>query len=174
MQPTILSCWMGRLAWATAMAVVSATAAPAQSPGPVAGYASLIADRVEVRREPGADKPVAIVFSRAGLPVAVTRHADGWALIQDSEGAGGWVRAELLSRRRTAQVLAPSSPSADKSVPLRSADRIGNAILAYLEPGVIVGIVSCNGRACYITASGVRGLVDQVSLWGVAEGETIQ
>jgi SH3-like domain-containing protein len=34
--------------------------------------------------------------------------------------------------------------------------------------------VSCDGRTCRITTSGVRGFVDQDHLWGVSAGETIK
>ncbi len=135
-------------------------------------FGSLMADRVEARQGPGLDTPVAVVFNRAGLPVAVVEQAKEWVRIQDSDGAGGWVQTGLVSKRRTALVLASRGP--ESAVALRSGDIIGAGVTAYLEPGVIVGVISCDGRVCRITTAGVRGMVDQSQLWGVAEGETVR
>jgi SH3-like domain-containing protein len=158
--------------WAVVAAVgllVPACAAVAQSATP--GFASLMTGRVEARREPGSDKPVSIVFSRAGMPVLVLEWANTWARIQDHEGIGGWVSSDLLSRRRTGIVLAGPATSADKTVAVRTSERQGSGVVAILEPGVIVGVVSCDGQTCKITTSGIRGFVDQSQLWGVAPGE---
>jgi SH3-like domain-containing protein len=138
---------------------------------PAAEFASLVSDHVELRSTPGADKVITLVFKRAGMPVKVMEERNEWARIQDAEGTGGWVAASLLSRRRTAVVL---PAIADATRTLRAAARSTSDVLAYLEPGVIVGVVACDGRTCRITTSGVRGFIDQDHLWGVGEGETIK
>jgi SH3-like domain-containing protein len=154
---------------------VSALGLPVEALSQTApGFASLMADNVEVRGEPGLEKPITLVFKRAGLPIAVLERRGNWARIQDSEGATGWVAADAISRRRTALVLSPAVGSGETSRALRSAARSTSDALAYLEPGVIVGIVECDGRICRITASGVRGFVDQQSLWGVSPGESVK
>ena len=138
------------------------------------GYASLMTDRVEVRRQPGYDQPVAVVFRRAGMPVCVAEQAKGWRRIQDRDGATGWVPESLLSLRRTAIVVALPGAGALAPVTLRGSDRSGGDPVALLEPGVVVGLVTCDGRVCRISTSGVRGYVDQKHLWGVGEGETVR
>jgi len=137
-------------------------------------YASLMTDRVEVRPQPGFDQPVAVVFRRAGMPVRVIEQVTGWRRVEDREGARGWVPADLVSLRRTAVILVPSGAPGDASVALRASDRPGGDPVALLEPGVIVGLVACDGRACRISTSGVRGYVDQRQLWGVAENEVLR
>jgi SH3-like domain-containing protein len=154
---------------------VAALGLPVQALGqttPV--FASLMADHVEVRGEPRLEKPITVVFKRAGLPIAVLEQQGTWARVQDSEGTTGWVAADAISRRRTALVLSPAVGSGENTRALRSAARSTSDALAYLEPGVIVGIVSCDGRTCRITASGVRGFVDQQNLWGVGPGELVK
>jgi SH3-like domain-containing protein len=155
------------LSWAAAQSSVVAAQA-------LGGFASLLADSVEVRGEPGFDKAITFVFKRAGLPVAVLDQRQDWVRIEDTTGTSGWVNADALSRRRTGIVLPPPSGAAEPSRALRTSPRSTSDVLAYLEPGVIVGVVSCDGRACRITASGIRGFVDQDSLWGVAAGEMIK
>ena len=134
-----------------------------------ATYGSLKADRVDVRSAPGLDQPVAFVFRRAGMPVALLESAKGWQRVRDSEGAIGWVFADLVSRRRTALVL--PAAKADGQVAIRSTESVGSAPLAYLEPGVVVGIVSCERDTCWISTSNIRGVVDRRQLWGAGEGD---
>ena len=136
------------------------------------GFASLKTDRVDVRREPGLDKAVAVIFRRAGLPVLVLEGANGWQRVRDAEGTTGWVLGDLVSKRRTALVLA--GPDAGGVVPMRATERTSADAIALLEPGLIVGLVGCDGRSCRISASGVRGYVDQRLLWGLAESEVIR
>jgi SH3-like domain-containing protein len=171
MSPTRLA-WQTRAAIAAIGLLLSPAAVEAQSAAP--GFASLMTDRVEVRREPGSDKPVTIVFSRAGMPIMVVERSKEWARIQDVEGIGGWVPSVLLSRRRTGVVLAAPAASIDKTVPVRTSERSGSDVVAVLEPGVIVGVVACDGQTCKITTSGVRGFVDQSQLWGVSPGEVVK
>src|SRR5262249_6303398 len=49
-------------------------------------YASLKADRVQLRQGPGDGYPVAWVFQRAGLPVAVLREVELWREVRDAGG----------------------------------------------------------------------------------------
>ncbi len=104
----------------------------------------------------------------------VLEERSEWARVQDAEGTSGWVPANLISRRRTAVVLPAPAGATDVSRAMRAAPRSTSEILAYLEPGVVVGVVGCDGRACRITTSGVRGFVDQDHLWGVGSGETVK
>ena len=55
---------------------------------------------------PTKDHDVALVYTRAGLPVEITAEFDNWRRIRDWEGAEGWVYHSLLSGRRTAVVTA--------------------------------------------------------------------
>jgi SH3-like domain-containing protein len=141
---------------------------------PAPAFASLVSDHVEVRGAPGSDKTVTLVFKRAGLPVQLLEERSEWAHVRDAEGTSGWIVANLLSRRRTAVVLPAPAGAADATRAMRAAARSTSEVLAYLEPGVIVGVVACDGRSCRITASGVRGFIDQDHLWGVGNGEAIK
>jgi SH3-like domain-containing protein len=163
-----------RSASTAALMLYFAMATAARAADALAPFASLMADAVDVRSEPGLDKPITFAFKRAGLPVAVLEQRTGWARIEDTSGATGWVSSDLLSRRRTAIILPPPTGAAEPARALRASTRSSSDVLAYLEPGVIVGVVSCDGRTCRITTSGVRGFVDQDQLWGVTAGEIIK
>jgi len=137
-------------------------------------FHSLKSDRVNVRRGPGLQYPIAWVFRRIGMPVEVIREFENWWQIRDSEGALGWVFKGLLARRRTA-LLVPwlgSDPDA-KPVAIR-ASAGAESIVALAEPGTIANVRECDGRWCRVTIEPYEGWVDQALLWGVYPQEKIR
>lgn len=142
-----------------------------QSGLPVPRFASLKNQRVNVRRGPSQDHPVAWQFQRAGLPVEIIRESENWRMIRDSEGEEGWVFHSLLSGRRTAMVAPWDREEALRS--LRNEPSAGADTLARVEPQVLVAIERCDGLWCRIEASGYRGWMEQTELWGVYSGEQI-
>jgi SH3-like domain-containing protein len=144
-------------------------------------FVSLKADRVNLRQGPGTDYPTAWVYHRAGLPVEILKEYDGWRQIRDADGAVGWVQGIMLSGRRTALVtpwvLKPGAAQpvpASTTIDIREDDRTDARTIAFVEPGVVAGVMDCNGRWCRITAGDVRGYVEQAKLWGVYEGEIVK
>lgn len=138
---------------------------------PLPRFVSLKADRVNVRAGPGRDHRVTWTFSREGLPVEVIAEFDTWRRIRDSDGAEGWVFHALLSGRRTG-VVAPWSR--ETSQPLLRSAANGAAVAAYLEPGVLVDLQSCDGAWCRIAVQSITGWIEQELLWGVYPREVIR
>ncbi|MEW5964782.1 MAG: SH3 domain-containing protein [Pseudomonadota bacterium] len=167
-----------------AIAQAPSTSPPAaETPGAVKGsglpvprFVSLKSDRVNVRQGPGTDYPAAWVFRRAGLPVEVIQEFETWRKVRDAEGTTGWVLGALLSGRRTALVLPweikPGAPL--PQVAIRSGRSGSAGALAMIEAGVIADISSCDGRWCSVTIGSYAGYVEQKSLWGVYENETVR
>jgi len=161
--------------------VVSVSGSLAQSPDATSvaplsqpRFHSLKSDRVNVRRGPGLQYPIAWVFRQIGMPVEVVREFENWSQIRDSEGARGWIYKGLLGRRRTA-LLVPwlsSKPDA-KPVALRAAAG-AEQIVALAEPGTIANVRECNGRWCRVIIEPYEGWVEQNSLWGVYDKERIK
>jgi SH3-like domain-containing protein len=137
--------------------------------GPAARFASLKADRVNVRQGPSRDHSVAWVFTRAGLPVEVTAEFEIWYRIRDSEGAEGWVLKSLVSSRRTA-LVAPWIKG--KSFDLLAKGTADADVRARLEAGVIVTLRECTGTWCRVMIGDVDGWMTQESLWGVYPRES--
>jgi hypothetical protein len=69
---------------------------------PLPRFVTLKADKVNVRRGPSSEHPVAFVFQRKGLPVEITAEFENWRKIRDSDGAEGWILQSMLSGRRNA------------------------------------------------------------------------
>ena len=138
---------------------------------PIPRFASLKADKVNVRKGPSTDQAIVWVFSRAGLPVEVIAESDNWRRVRDSTGADGWVFHSLLSGRRTALI----SPwvKTGKTVPLYRSRSTDAAVVAELQPNVLANIVKCDGKWCEISVDDYTGYVQQELLWGAYPNEVI-
>ncbi|HBQ91577.1 MAG TPA: hypothetical protein DD795_00955, partial [Erythrobacter sp.] len=68
-------------------------------------WATIRASVLNMRVGPSADYKIDWVYRLPGLPVKVLRLMEGWRLIEDPDGAQGWVVARLLSPDRGAIVI---------------------------------------------------------------------
>ena len=143
-------------------------------------YVSLKSDRVNVRKGPGFDYPVAWTYQRVGLPVEILKEFETWRQVRDSEGTEGWVLQNLLSGRRTALVTpwdAKAEPAADgtpPSVALHEGASEGSSVVALIEPGVLATILGCDKSWCRVSIAEQRGYIAQGKLWGVYRDEVVQ
>jgi SH3-like domain-containing protein len=159
-----------------ALLAAGLTIAPAFGQGQQIGPSGLALPRfvstksapVNIRQGPSKDHEVAWTFVKAGVPVEVTQEFDVWFRIRDSEGAEGWVQKTLLSGKRTA-LVAPWEKKG--STPLRDKPEDGGAVVAQVEPGVLVDLAECNGRWCRVAVEGVKGWIAQGRVWGAYPGE---
>jgi SH3-like domain-containing protein len=154
----------------------SADEAAAQNTGrgtglPLPRFVSIKSDNANVRRGPGQEYDVAFTFVRQGLPVEITVEFDNWRKIRDSDGAEGWIFHSLLSGARTALVAPWDS---EGSAPIRGSAEADAAVVAYLEPRVIVNVAECTGSWCEVGVEGYSGWITQESLWGVYPGEQFE
>ena len=156
---------------ATMTASISAQNANVGPSGlPVPRFVSLKAEKVNVRRGPSSDHPVAWVFQRKGLPVEIVAEFENWRRIRDSEGEEGWILQSMLAGKRTA-VVAPWR--GQQLTELYSAASAGSPIRAKLAAGAMSDVSNCDGKWCEISAGGYDGYVEQDMLWGVYPGETV-
>ncbi len=137
---------------------------------PIPRFVSLKAEKVNVRRGPSSEHPVAWVFQRKGLPVEIVAEFDTWRRIRDSDGAEGWILQNMLAGKRTA-MMAPSR--AGQTIPLYGGPNAASGLVAKLSAGVVADIGGCSGDWCELTAGGYDGFVEQSQLWGVYPGEDV-
>jgi SH3-like domain-containing protein len=133
-------------------------------------FVSLKAEKVNVRRGPSSDHPVAWVFQRKGLPVEIVAEFENWRRIRDSDGEEGWILQSMLAGKRTA-VVAPWRGT--QLTTLYSAANRQSAAAAKLAAGAMGDVTNCDGHWCEINASGYDGYVEQDMLWGVYPGEAV-
>lgn len=151
------------------------TGTPAASGLPLPRFVSLKSDKVNVRKGPGTEYPIAFVFKRAGLPVEVLREYESWREVRDAEGATGWVTQSLLSGRRTALVEPGAAKGAlPGEVAIRATESETAAVVAKVEAGVIANLLSCDGTWCHVSVEAFKGYLPQKTLWGVYEKEPVK
>jgi SH3-like domain-containing protein len=138
---------------------------------PIPRFVSLKAEKVNVRRGPSSDHPVAWVFQRKGLPVEIVAEFENWRRVRDSDGEEGWILQNMLSGKRTA-VIAPWKQG--QTVPLQDKPQPGAGLVAQTAAGVLAEVESCDGQWCELAAGGYGGFIEQSQLWGVYPGEKVE
>lgn len=137
---------------------------------PIPRFVSLKAEKVNVRRGPSSDHPVAWVFQRKGLPVEIVAEFENWRRVRDSDGEEGWILQNMLAGKRTAEI-APWKPG--QNVPLMSSPKGAAGVVAQVGSGVVAEVEHCDGEWCELSAGGYDGFVHQTQLWGVYPGEKV-
>ena len=126
-------------------------------------WATIRASELNMRVGPSADYKIDWVYRRPGLPVKVVRVMEGWRLIEDPDGAKGWVVARLLSPDRGAIVIG------DGVTELRADSAAGSAIKWRVEPGVVGVLGDCENGWCELAVGNRNGWIQQARLWGAGE-----
>jgi SH3-like domain-containing protein len=144
-------------------ALLLATPAMAQSAPDVPYWAAIRASEVNMRVGPGEDYRIAWVYRRAQLPMKVLRVMDGWRLVEDPDGARGWMLARFLTRDRGAIV------SGKGLAEMRESAEPGAKLLWRLEPGVVGKLGDCDGGWCQFTVGPHSGYARQDRLWGAGD-----
>ncbi|MGE7367964.1 SH3 domain-containing protein [Neorhizobium sp. NPDC001467] len=139
---------------------------------PVPRYVSLKFASSRMRIGPSTDYGSRFVYKAQGLPMEITEEFGNWRQVRDYDGISGWMYAPLLSGRRTAVV----GPWIDTVAPLYRSPSKHAGVVAELKARVRMSLDHCDGQWCRVTLArqGVRGYVEQASLWGVYPGETIE
>jgi SH3-like domain-containing protein len=157
-----------------AAGAMTASISPAKDLGPsgfpIPRFVSLKAEKVNVRRGPSSDHPVAWVFQRKGLPVEIVAEFENWRRVRDSEGEEGWILQSMLAGKRTA-VVAPWR--GEQLTELHGDASAESQVQAKLTAGAMSEVASCDGKWCRISVGGYDGYVEQDMLWGVYPGETV-
>ncbi|MET0179442.1 MAG: SH3 domain-containing protein [Novosphingobium sp.] len=121
-------------------------------------WASLTASKVNMRVGPARNYNIAWVYRRDGLPLKVVRVHQGWRLVEDPDGAKGWVLARFLSRARTALVRG-------RVAELREEPGAGR-LRWRVEPGVVGALGECRSGWCELDVGGRKGWIDADAIWG--------
>ncbi|MGO4568185.1 SH3 domain-containing protein [Rhizobium sp. 2YAF20] len=157
--------------------VADAQAAKGASGLPLPRFVTLKSKRVNLRIGPSSDYAVSWLYTREGLPVEIIQEYDNWRQVRDAEGTEGWVNQSLLSGQRSA-IAAPwmKNKAASKAiyVNMRREPLPSSAVIAKLEPGVILHVRECNGTWCRATTDGSDGWVAQSEIWGAYPGEAFK
>ncbi|MFC3174246.1 SH3 domain-containing protein [Novosphingobium bradum] len=146
---------------AAALACVPAHAADNDT---VPYWASLRARQVNMHVGPGEDYRTSFRYHREDLPMKVLRKMEGWRLVQDPDGARGWMLARFLKPERGAIVVAPRDGGG--LVEMRESADPAARLLWRLEPGVTGKLGACANGWCKFEVAGRAGFVTEGALWG--------
>ena len=148
--------------------LILAVAAPAAAQEKQPPYwASIASGQAMTRTGPGKNYPGVWLYQRRDLPVRVIKKYDNWRLIQDPDGAQGWMLVTLLSDRRTA-IVKPGQPRA-----LRVGPYDGAKVQYQAEHGVVGRISRCREGWCRIEIGNRDGYIAVSDIWGVSDGEVV-
>jgi len=149
-----------------ALIVAAASPAVAQDKQPPY-WASIASGQAMTRTGPGKNYPGVWLYQRRDLPIRVVKKYENWRLIQDPDGAQGWMLVTLLSDRRTA-VVKQGDPR-----PVR-ADGTESAKVRYMaQQGAVGRIGKCRDGWCHVEFGKREGYIRTSDIWGVSDGETV-
>jgi SH3-like domain-containing protein len=144
---------------------------------PLPRYVSLKASRANLRIGPGTEYAVSWLYTRPGLPMEIIQEYDHWRHVRDAQGTEGWIYQSLLSGERTAEAAPWMQGRVSKQpayVLMHDDPRGSSAVVAKLEPGVIIRLSECNGEWCRASVAGATGWIAQAELWGAYPGEVFK
>ena len=140
------------------LALTTAAPARAAGSGDLPYWASLTADVVNMRVGPARDYRIVWVYKRKLVPLRVIRLHEGWRLVEDPDGARGWVLARFLSRKQTAIVQKSTAEMREKP---------GTGRLMWrAEPGVVGKVGKCEAGWCKFDVAGRAAWIEASAIWG--------
>lgn len=145
----------------TAMTFVVSTSPVHAQDREVPYWASMRFDEVNMRVGPSQEYKIDWVYKRKGLPVKVVRLREGWRLVQDPDGAQGWIAQSQLTPERTALVIGEGLAD------LRDEPSASSALRWRAEPGVVGTLGPCRENFCEVDIGGRSGWIAVERLWGV-------
>ncbi len=118
-------------------------------------------NQTNMRVGPGRDYRINWVYLRPGLPLKALREMQGWVLVEDPDGARGWMLMQFISRKaRTAIVRGDVTEIRENS------DGSGR-LMWRAQAGLIVRLPGeCTTDWCKIDIDGRQGYAPVSALWG--------
>ena len=157
-------CWVPAFAGMTMMLFAAPAAAQDKQPP---YWASIASGQAMTRTGPGKNYPGVWLYQRRDLPVRVLKRYENWRLIQDPDGAQGWMLVTLLSDRRTAVVKAGEPRH------VRAEANEGAKVRYHAAPGVVGRIGHCRDGWCHVEFGKREGYIRTSDIWGVSQGEVV-
>jgi SH3-like domain-containing protein len=129
------------------------------SPTSAAEYVSVKKDNANIRTTPGTDAPVSMeLFS--GYPLKVDEKKGDWLKVSDFENDTGWIHSSMVNKNKNVIV------SASKSANMRTTPDAKAPVVADVERGVVLSVVTVKGKWKQLKHSnGTIGWVHESMLW---------
>ena len=143
------------------LALCSMTPARAADNDGVPYWVSLRNNETNMRVGPGRDYRINWIYQRVGLPLKVLREMGGWVLVEDPDGARGWMLTQFVSRKAHTAIVQGAiieiHPNQDGSGPMmwRAAQ---SPMIRAITPGA--------AQWCKVDIDGRQGYAPAAALWG--------
>ena len=123
-------------------------------------FVSLKFGKVNGRRGPSRDHPIAWQYQRRGMPLLVVAETEMWRKVRDITGDESWVRKPALSGEKFVLTLEDTA--------LRAKPKENARIAAQSDPDAVLKLESCTDTDwCKVIATnGLKGWVQRRRLWG--------
>jgi len=138
------------------------TTAPALAQDAESGvpyWVSTRKDTANMRVGPGREYRIKWTYTRKGVPMKVLRMMGGWRLVEDPEGARGWILQQFLSRERAGIVKGNITG-------MRESKDGSGRLLWRVAPGVIGKLGDCKEGWCPFDVDGRKGYIKASTVWG--------
>lgn len=141
---------------------IACTPVPAWGQGADEGvpyWVSTAKDTANMRVGPGREYRISWTYTRKGVPLKVLRVMGSWRLVEDPDGARGWILSQFLTRARAGIVKGSITG-------LRENKDGSGRILWRVAPGVIGKLDKCDDGWCEFDVAGRKGFIKASSVWG--------
>jgi len=127
---------------------------------PVPRYVSLKVGKVNGRKGPSRQHPIAWQYRRKGLPLIVIAETDMWRKVRDVHGDESWIHKPALSGERRVIIIEEAF--------LHHKPRDTARIKADAERGALMTLIECNVKQWCLVQSdaGHKGWTPMYKLWG--------
>ncbi len=122
-------------------------------------WVSTAKDTANMRVGPGREYRISWTYTRKGVPLKVLRVMGSWRLVEDPDGARGWILSQFLTRARAGIVKGSITG-------LRENKDGSGRILWRVAPGVIGKLDKCEDGWCEFDVAGRKGFIKASSVWG--------
>lgn len=125
-------------------------------------WVSTAKDTANMRVGPGREYRINWTYVRKGVPLKVLRVMGSWRLVEDPEGARGWILSQFLTRARAGIVKGGITG-------LRENKDGSGRVLWRVAPGVIGKVGDCDAGWCVFDVDGRKGFAKSSSVWGAGK-----
>lgn len=125
-------------------------------------WAATAKDEANMRVGPGREYRINWTYVRKGVPLKVLRMMGGWRLVEDPDGARGWILSQFLTRERAGVVKGGTAAL------YQNKDGSGR-ILWRVSPGVFGKLGECDAGWCDFDVGGRKGFIRAESVWGAGK-----
>ena len=133
--------------------------ATAQAADDLPAWVTIKKTEVNMRVGPARDYAIRWVYRRKGLPLRVVRQHEGWRLVEDQDGASGWILASFLDGRTRGAVVT------GKNAEIRETPG-GGKLMWRVERGVVGKLGDCDDGWCKFDVAGHKGWIAAKAIWG--------